>query len=318
MNRNDFRTEIGYADHDPATSFLSYFRVCLSSINARYASLNQRISKNNRIFDAVGVKNALDAYHWPADFVMPDGERIKIINWNETEGALSKLRIGLQSALADSKPTTPWTDAILKWGMGNRGTAAAKILQNPANSNRYLKAGQVYANLNGRLEDICANKFPKINSGISKIHSLSSSSGLIIYDSRVAFAIGECVGNWSILTKQEKIPSFLMFMQAGRRSPIGGSQLKMPRGYERGLKQPRESRNHLWLQTQLRASWLFEAALELEPTVFPGEKMVQRLHKLEAAFFMLGAYAETLQLPELQEGPKSAVFGITYADDKRP
>ena len=86
-------------------------------------------------------------------------------------------------------------------------------------------------------------------------------------------------------------------MQAGRRSETS-SALALPKRY-------RLKRNHKWMQrnsgkwleNQMRASWLFRIALENYSDLWMEDDIFTRMHKLEAAFFMLGAYSNTLEIP---------------------
>jgi hypothetical protein len=305
MNYENFYRLIGPAEEPD--SFLGYFVKCLDLMAAAYVSLNRRTPRGAREFRATGVREAVAAYCWPAEFQMPPAEQggatedTRLLHWPETEAALNRLSSQLQIAIVenDNHRVLEHAAAILDWGMGHRGATALDFLKGRPDPSAYLRAVRSAASLDGNTDDLTPELVENCNAGLAKIHALASTAGLVIYDSRVAFTIGEIVNQWLLnrhapdLDEPIRIPEHLEFMQAGRKDLYGAVQ--QPRG---DLGHPVERRNYTWLQTQMRASWLFAAGLNAAPHLWEGMEFSRRMHRMEAAFFMFGAYSEILDLPE--------------------
>jgi len=305
MNYEEFCELIGPAEKQD--SFLSYFVKCLDHMSADYVSQHRKIPRQERHFQATGVREAVAAYRWPAEFSMPAAEQggateaASLLHWADTEAALNRLSNQLQTAIAgnNNRRVLEQVAAILDWGMGHRGATALDFMRGRPDPSGYLRAVRAAASLGGNTNDLTPELVENCNAGLAKIHALASTSSLVIYDSRVAFAIGEIVNQWLLnrhlrdLDGPIRIPEHLEFMQAGRKDLYGAVQ--QPRG---DLGHPVERRNYTWLQTQMRASWLFAAGLRAAPHLWEGMEFSRRMHRMEAAFFMFGAYSEILGLPE--------------------
>ena len=298
MNREEFKKLIS-ASPDKHPSFLEYFIHFIDSVHCSYTSINPRVSAEKRDFCVTGVRQALNSYAWPTKITIPGhpNNTTEVEDFDVTFEQLSLLRNGITDCMASNGNVIPWTREILQWRMGSRGDSTQAFIENLPDASKYLNTINRMANLDGDTNDIETGKIQRYNSGMSKIHSLSSTSGLIIYDSRVAFTLGECVNSWLNKTSTVTIPEHLNFMQAGRRSETS-SALALPKRY-------RLKRNHKWMQrnsgkwleNQMRASWLFRIALECHHVLWVEDDTFTRMHKLEAAFFMLGAYSNTLEIP---------------------
>jgi len=305
MNFREFCELIGPAEKPDA--FLNFFVKCLDRMSADYVSQHRKIPREERHFRATGVQEAVAAYRWPAEFRMPAAEQggapeaANLLSWAETEVALNRLSNQLQTAIAENNNhrVLEQVAAILDWGMGHRGATALDFLRGRPDPSAYLRAVRSAASFDGNTDDLTPELVENCNAGLAKIHALASTSGLVIYDSRVAFTIGEIVNQWLLnrhtpdLDEPIRIPEHLEFMQAGRKDLYGAVQ--QPRG---DLGHPVERRNYTWLQTQMRASWLFAAALNAAPRLWEGMEFSRRMHRMEAAFFMFGAYSEILVLPD--------------------
>lgn len=303
MNREQFRAILDHQPPENLASFMEYFGECLTRMTGNYTSLNTKIPIDRRTLNVTGVEQALAAYCWPAKTgqLPPDPTTQHILEYEESFEALSRYRQGIQTAISNgnNNDVIEWARLILKWGMGARGRAAMEFLEAQHDIAAYLHDIDLMSNLDGDTDNINSQEVRACNSGLSKIHSLASTSGLVIYDSRVAFALGECINGWAMTTGLNELPNALRFMQAGRKTsdPANRQIPQKPRGHNAGLSHPSESRDHRWLENQMRASWLFEAALENNPTLWGDTAMHVKMHNLEAAFFMLGAYAESISLP---------------------
>ena len=303
MDREEFRTSISETS-DEHPSFLEYFIHFMESVSCKYTSLNTKISAENREFCAKGVRQALNQYTWPTTVTIPGSANRpeKVENFTDTFDQLTLLRNGITETINGEGNLSLWTREILKWGMGpkSRWSGTQEFIENHQNAPAYLNSINQMASLDGSTDDIDVPSILRYNSGMSKIHSLSSTTGLIIYDSRVAFTLGECVNSWLKITETAIIPGYLNFMQAGRRSQVS-KKITLPNPYHLDRNHNREQRdNGKWLDNQMRASWLFRIALENHNDLWVEDEdnsIFTRMHKLEAAFFMLGAYSNTIEIP---------------------
>ncbi len=304
MNREQF-TQLINQPGTNSESFLAYFISRLFDMQAHYESLNKRIGGDNNVFNATGVEEALNQYFWPgsvANLTVPQvgPDSFETGDWASTRKALNQLRTLLQHNIKtrNNERALAVCIAIIDWGMGSgaRGNAARNHLRNQADLTGYLAQVRALSDSDHDTVPITRHNVTNYNSGLSKVHALASQSGLIIYDSRVAFALGECVNQWLLNNQANAIPAHLKFMQ-GKRRNITSADPVFPRGWPQ-LNHGVNYRNK-WLETQKRASWLFEAALtdEAGQGIWRGQPLPERMHQLEAAFFMFGAYAGILELP---------------------
>lgn len=275
--------------------FVVFFAEYMQKHSVYYVSSYKKLKPEDRRFEATGVEQALARYAWPSTFVAPAtdaslsciaGESYKTYTWAETRQALVYLSSGLQDAVRqnDDEGVLRWSKAILDWGMGSRGTAsynylAVKIKQQPA---RHLQEVQRLTSLDTARLDFLNLSY--MSSGLSKIYSLCSQEGLIIYDSRVAAAFCQSVNTFLREQGIQEIHQELRFHRdwADRRTPT-------PPGPDKSVNHPGWSWDWRWLSSQLRCTWILQAALTAAPSVFAGAALPERTHRLEAALFMMGA-----------------------------
>lgn len=307
MKRNDFIKLINSAD-DKSLSFLNYFVRCLLEMQAEYTSKNTKIPDKFKKFSAVGVEKALESYVWPSSIVTIDespGHK-NALDYKTTKDLLQYCRDGLAGAIESRNNVLiiKWCNEIIAWGMGGVfGLPALSYLIRQPNISQYFENIRPLKDLTEDNE-IAAKAVDYYDSGLSKIHAIESYNvdepGLIIYDSRVAFAIAECVSEWVKLSGLKTIPEHLQFMHEKRVMSVEQTKLN-PRYHSRGIKHPKLKKNDRFLENQKRASWLFQKALEHDDSkaIWTGQDLVTRMHNLEAAFFMFGAYADILKLPDV-------------------
>jgi hypothetical protein len=301
MNRTQFLL-------DPyVRAFLQYLGPQLLTWHVNYISAYKRILAPDRPFNAVGVQQALTNYVWPASFNTPTpiviggvtyaaGSTVSLYRWPETLQALCHLQNGLRASIAHGTSALPWCNAILQWGLGSRMRAASAILSaQGAGLEPYLANMQLHCQL--ATVDIADLSPPLIhmNSGLAKVHSLASVDGLVIFDSRVAHALGKLINGYCNLNSVYPIPAPLRIFSTGGRTPP--PVIQTPSGQmDNHAPFPTQKYNPAvpgtnagWMDAQIRVSWLIAEALTLNPHIFPGLAAGQRCHQLEAAFFMLGA-----------------------------
>jgi hypothetical protein len=133
-------------------------------------------------------------------------------------------------------------------------------------------------------DNINAALIPYASSGLAKIHSLASEDGLVILDSRVAAALGECINHHLRANGYNAIPDVLK-VPRHRTDPRRIPTPLVPGG----ANHPRFTYDDRWIEAQVRVSWLLHAVLDHNPQVFPNPNIRERAHMLEAALFMMGA-----------------------------
>lgn len=296
MNRAQF-----LADPDVA-GFLDFFSCCLHHLEVDYQSLYPPIHARDQHFHVTGMTAAHAHYAWPAQNTFIDPPHPPIYNWADTSGFLGTARGALRAAIAAGNDPGTWdaVEKIFEWGLGPRAPAAllglpAHLGPPGASISAYLSGIQGALGLAAvNTAHITAALIPYASSGMSKVHSLASPDGLIIFDSRVAATVGECVNEYLRRQDARNIPMPLKIFIENNHGD-GNPHQRVPRPLDNGRNHIGFVRNHRWIECQVRVSWMFEEVLERSPALFPGLPMPDRMHCMEAACFMMGAY--------LQPGP---------------
>ena len=304
MNRAHF---LGNPD---VRAFLTHLSPRLLTWHVNYVSAYRRILPADRPFSAVGVHAALTQYVWPAHFRAPaamviggvpyaPGAHVSTYRWPDTFDALTELGTGLRAAIVPGAAASAlgWCNAILEWGLGPAflHAAQAALIVHGAGLEAYLSAMRAHCILGLVDTTNLAPPLVHMNSGLAKVHSLASNDGLVIFDSRVAFALGKLINEYCNSHKVYPIPDPLRIYRTVRRtpppvmSPTGGR----PDNHHLFPNQPfvggAFGTNVGWMNAQIRVSWIIEEVLTANPDIFPGLPVSQRCHQLEAALFMLGA-----------------------------
>ncbi len=301
MNRASF-----LADADVA-GFLDFFSRCLRHLEVDYVTAYPQILPADRHFHVTGVAQAHASYAWPAKNTFVGPPNPSIYNWATTAAFLSTARAALHRAIAARNDPATW-DAVYKilvWGLGSRG--APRGMARLRTDCAVIHAGSISAFVGhtqtalrlGAVNTTHINPglIPYASSGTAKIHSLASTDGLVIFDSRVAATLGECINEYLRRQRALAIPDTLQIfieLNHGQNNPLQ----RVPRPLANGANHagfPRTARTDRWIACQVRASWMFEAVLQRNQDIFPNLPLPDRMHRLEAACFMMGAY--------LQPGP---------------
>ena len=281
MDKNDFLRDQNVLE------LIEFFGRCLHFLEVDYTSTFKKIRPVDRHFHVTGVNAAFLHYAWPG---IDTYTGHPIYDWKGTLGFLNAARIDLQQSIAIGNAGATWVtvEKILRWGLNPKAVTA-----NLAQLRKICPAGgQSICNYLGNIStalalntantnNINAALIPFASSGMSKVHSLASRDGLVIFDSRVAATLGECINEYLRRVGTVNIPDSLKIFRTTGRSPLP---------LQNGSNHPLFVRNHLWIECQVRVSWLFEVALAMNQNIFPGLSMPERMHRLEAAFFMMGAY----------------------------
>lgn len=268
---------------------------CLHHLEVEYRTRFPRILPADRHFHVIGFAAALARYAWPALDTFTGPPHPPLYDWASTLPFLTAARAALQGAIAAANEPAAWdaVQKILEWGVGQRSTP--KILASlrglcPGAPGRtlcgYLRTTQAALALHTvDTVNIDGTLIPYASSGMVKVHSLASDDGLVIFDSRVAATLTECINEYLRRRGVTTIPAPLRLMV--RRDD---QVQRDPRPLAGGANHPRFVSNHRWIACQVRASWLLQAALDRSPDLFSGMPMPERMHRLEAACFMMGAY----------------------------
>ncbi|MEE1924738.1 hypothetical protein V0R50_23225 [Pseudomonas sp. 148P] len=128
----------------------------------------------------------------------------------------------------------------------------------------------------------------RFNAGMTKVYSLLVDD-FIIYDSRVAAALGWIVVKYCKEKQLSSVPAELAFPWAPSKE---GPRAKSPKNRnpgQKGLSFPRLSAGAVHAEWNLKASWILAAALARAPAGgFAASSGVSALRQLEAALFMIG------------------------------
>lgn len=259
-----------------------------------------------RPFSADGLEAALAGYRRPADVVLPvlEGDcsaawaRRRCADWETTVEMLEELREGLAAALAadDAAAALAWCAAILDWGVKGRGEATLRRLRGVRAAGALpIVLRELAALIGDETVSDPTTRFAAATAPLGGGRRGWMSSGLaktitvlderaIIYDSRVAAALGQIVCLW-IIDEDDLmgVPQALRFSWSG-----GHGGKRRPALCARD-EHPRMERDVRWFDDQRRASWLARAVLERDPALF-GEVggPTRRLRALEAALFVVG------------------------------
>lgn len=127
----------------------------------------------------------------------------------------------------------------------------------------------------------------RFNAGFTKLYALICDD-LIIYDSRVAAALGWLVVKFCQETQRSEVPESLRFPWAGAKeaSTAANPKNRCPNSGPLVFSRLRSGRYHA--QWALQASWLLKEVLEVDTSPFSRLAAQEQLRALEAALFMIG------------------------------
>jgi|GEM_PF-3550009 len=235
---------------------------------------------NDYCWRANTLKDAFANYYWPPG------------SYKENVKELARLSTGLKNE-SDDKSLFYQCVAVLNWGKVVNGGSINWLLE-------MVKSGSLQSNLKkgigllcGKSEEAVKKAFGKdsgellMNSGLTKIYSLMSDSS-IIYDSRVGAALCLLIRRYLEEYDIKKVPEGLSFQWGEERSKKSGERSKRDPSLEGRYKFRNLSNNsHEHAVLNLRANWLFEAALP-EGDLWGFKEKMEKLRALEAGLFMIG------------------------------
>jgi len=234
-----------------------------------------------------GLEDACDKYYWKhrGAVGLPAGD-----NLDSSHAALSALRSALQKAIksADGGATLKTSTEVMAWG----GVRAGNVRWLTAQSTRLtqiLKTTAAALASDDLAHPLLATRGQlRFNAGMTKIYSLLVDD-FIIYDSRVAAALGWIVVKYCQYRNLADVPGELAFPWAPAKED---SNAKAPKN-----RNPRTGSYHfprliagehhaIW---NLRASWILAQVLTRgRAGAFNRDSAIPGLRCFEAALFMIG------------------------------
>lgn len=254
----------------------------------------------NSLFDAY------QNYYWPYHEIVGLAHPPATYDFSANMVALSHLRNNLVSALSPQTGSdTAMRDSaidVMTWGGVRPGNVM--WLQNQHDGLKNLVA-QVQVVLNSQNTVNIPRNNLRFNSGMTKVYSLICND-FIIYDSRVAAALGWAVTKFCQETGLATVPSELAFPWAPAKESNEQPNPKRRDPSIGNLRFPPLRPGNQHATWNLKASWLLKDALERAPD---GEfnRAADPLRALEAALFMIG-----YDLPSLSASI-SQVMNSTYS-----
>lgn len=275
-----------YLASDHVRPFATWFGQNLTTGRFAHGWVDRK--RRNLLRNFASVHDAFVQYHWPFS-ALPDHGIARGTTFGESVIALGRFKRLLRDATDDSQALHA-TTGVMQWGGVANGNV--KWLRERANDSALLET--LIETAKALAEGETANRVLtartlRFNAGMTKVYSLMVPD-FIIYDSRVAAAIGWAVVHYCTEHGLESVPPELAF---GVRAAKEGPNPANP-------KSRNPSRGALHFATllhgpgfaawNLKASWLLVAALEAAKGAgeSPFHAEANPLRALEAALFMIG------------------------------
>lgn len=281
-------TKDEYVNNEFVAQFIEWMSTKLDDETFAHAYTMRR---GNQPWSCESVFGAYQNYYWPhrgvAALGVPAG-----YTFESNAGALEALQKALTDALVagDDKRACEIICALMAWG----GVQAGNVSWLTANEDELaslIVAMRDALNAGNTQHPLLAAKDLRFNSGMSKVYSLVCDE-FVIYDSRVAAALGMAIVKFCIERKLESVPAELQFPWAPAKSA--------PNAVNPPLRDPRRGQfdflrlgsGRSYAAWNLRASWLLSAVSKRLVGGNSGFASIQpdadRLRALEAALFMIG------------------------------
>lgn len=265
------------------TSFLSPIILGERNICCEYVPKKDK----RNVFSVSSFEEGLKQYSW-AGQSFPDTQKVIEKLSNQLACAIKENNdlLMLQSALA-----------ILEWGQVYRGcidwllthSEKGQLIQNIVNSSGIID-GTIAISSNQFQAFYDRNGQYRCNSGTTKIFAMCSKQS-VIYDGRVACAIGMFVHDFLIENKIDHLPPELNFlMDASQRNPSKYT----PSNYAFASKG--DSSNSLYNQavSNLKLNLLLQQITQrLDKPLFGFDNRQDQLRAIEASLFMIGYQVNT-------------------------
>ena len=279
------RNKVQYLDSPHVINFVDWLSINLDNhtFSHSYRKRRQRCNWSCNSLDDACLK-----YDWPHSGV----ERLGLVagrTFDSSDSVLTGLKSELKVAIENNNDELCLTAAkdILKWG-GVFAHNGDWLDKNKYGISMLFSAVQSAINSSDLDQSIFAKEGFRFNAGLSKIYSLTCNE-IIIYDSRVAAALGYGVLKYCQHQELPKVPDLLLFpwMPAKENNNITIPKQRNPS--VGSYIMPRLSGAICHLEWNLKASWLLSHVMtdrNIENSGFARQK--DPLRAIEAALFMIG------------------------------
>ncbi|GJH14293.1 hypothetical protein CBA19CS11_35665 [Caballeronia novacaledonica] len=280
-------TKSEYLSSGHVPSFIEWLSGNLDSNAFAHACFNRR---DRRQWQCASLYDAFTQYHWP----QPGVTRLRVaegVSFESSALALSALRDELLPALEqrDNEGARAACVDVMLWGGVGPGNISW-LIKNEAE----LVAVLVRTRDAIDADDTDHAEFSKpgfrFNAGMTKVYSLICRD-FIIYDSRVAAALGWLVVKYCRLRGANTVPVELQFPWAPARAGTFARAKRRNAGEDQ-LRFPSLAGARMHVEWNMKASWLLQAVLQHaieRGSAFAAIKDPGRaMRALESALFMIG------------------------------
>lgn len=236
-----------------------------------------------------GLEDACRQYRWKHKGLIgvPAGDDLP-----SNHAALNTLCMALQHSLKLDAPASDQAacaaaSAVMVWG-GVQAKNVSWLQANIRGLAPMLASTTAALNSSNLINPILQRAGLRFNAGMTKVYALLADD-LIIYDSRVAAALGWIVVKYCQAHRLTSVPSELAFPWAPAKEARTVAYPKNRNPAQHGLLFPRLSAGPRYAEWNLKASWVLQAALAQDTTSqFAQPSTIPALRRLEAALFMIG------------------------------
>ena len=282
-----------YLNHSDVQNFVQWMSKNLNNETFAHAYVNRKDRRVRTVWRCNSLVDAVNQYNWK--FSTIDGlDVVAGSSYEVNTKALSALQTQLTGALAaindaDSN-TCQAAVKVMQWGGVSAGNNTwlnenqAHLAQTLANNRDIFDAGDT-------------EKIPthlRFNAGMTKVYSLICEN-FIIYDSRVAAALGWSVVKFCKANNLTQVPDALRFPWAPAKEDPKTKLPKRRNPSENGFDFPRLRPGEFHAKWNLKASWLLTEILAHHAGQNAGQNAFAAidqgnnpLRAFEAALFMIG------------------------------
>lgn len=228
------------------------------------------------------LDDACARYHWPQQGAL--GTCLA-----SSDVTLKALGSALTSSLkkASDPEALEAAKGIMKWGGVSAGNVQWLTLNSEGLAQR-LEATAAAFTTNNLADPVLLDTQLRFNAGMTKVYSLLVKN-FIIYDSRVAAALGWIVVKYCNDRELSKVPAELAFPWAPAKEAHNAKWPKNRNPAQGTLQFPRLSSAVQHAQWNLKASWILaEVLAKAKPAMLTLPRSIAPLRRLEAALFMIG------------------------------
>lgn len=287
-----------FLDSDHVQGFIEFLKQYVSGTETFEHRYKDRRSGKTLEFNS--IYDAFEKYSYPMGRKFREAGRKDHKSYATNARVLKRLQKQIREAFEQKNAEGLLASSIeiLEWG----GVAGAKEGDSKKSGNRlwlhknhphgeglaeaYKEAQTVFLS-----DEPCLDDVRRSNAGFTKIYSLLFEN-FIIYDSRVAAALGLFVVRYCTNKSLKSIPPELDFGWMPAKEAAKASSPKLRNADAGPYEFSKASSERLHASANIRANWIFEKVLptNAKPSGkrFAGLPKGERMRALESAFFMIG------------------------------